>query len=191
LTSILERVCDRIVAQEQSAFIRGRYILEIVVIAHEVVHSMHRSKEPRVVIKLNYEKSYDRVNLDFLFEILRTRSFSEEWIGWIKMLVLGGSMSVMTNGEESGTIKTGRGLRQGDSLSPQLFNLVGDVLNKMIRKVADKGLVTELLEGFRPKGILALQYAYDTLLFSSCDKLALRNLKIVLMLFEKGLWPKD
>jgi hypothetical protein len=118
LTSILERVCDRIVAQEQSAFIRGRYILEIVVIAHEVVHSMHRSKEPRVVIKLNYEKSYDRVNLDFLFEILRTRSFSEEWIGWIKMLVLGGSMSVMTNGEESGTIKTGRGLRQGDPLSP-------------------------------------------------------------------------
>jgi hypothetical protein len=38
------------------------------------------------------------------------------------------------------------------------------------------------LEGFRPGEILALQYADDTISFSSCDKLALNNLKIVLML---------
>jgi hypothetical protein len=84
LTSRLERVCDRIVAQEQSAFIRGKYILKSVVIVHEVVHSMHRSKEHGVVIKLDYEKTYDRVNLDFLIEILRTRGFSEEWIGGLR-----------------------------------------------------------------------------------------------------------
>jgi hypothetical protein len=65
LTSRLEKICERIVAQEQSAFIRGRYILESVVIAHEVVHSLHRSKEPVVVIKLDYEKAYVGVNLDF------------------------------------------------------------------------------------------------------------------------------
>jgi hypothetical protein len=65
LTSRLEKICERIVAQEQSAFIRGRYILESVVIAHEVVHSLHRSKEPGVVIKLDYEKAYVEVNLDF------------------------------------------------------------------------------------------------------------------------------
>jgi hypothetical protein len=57
------------VAQEQSAFIRGRYILEsVVVVAHEVVHSLRRSKEHGVVIKLDYEKTYHMVNLDFLFE---------------------------------------------------------------------------------------------------------------------------
>jgi hypothetical protein len=92
LTSRLERICDRIVAQEQSAFIRGRHILESVVIAHEVVHNMHKSKETGVVIKLDYEKAYDTVNLDFLFEILRTRGFSEKWIGWIKVLVLRGGL---------------------------------------------------------------------------------------------------
>jgi hypothetical protein len=54
-----------------------------------VVHSLHRSKEPGVVIKLDYEKAYDRVNLDFLFENLRSRGFSEKWVEWIKMLVLG------------------------------------------------------------------------------------------------------
>jgi hypothetical protein len=99
LTTRLERICERIVAQEQSAFIRGRYILESIVIAHEVVHSLHRAKEPGVIIKLDYEKVYNRVNLDFLFEILRTRGFSETWVGWIKMLVVGGSVSVMATGE--------------------------------------------------------------------------------------------
>jgi hypothetical protein len=69
------------------------------VIAHEVVHSLHRAKEPGVIIKLDYEKVYNRVNLDFLFEILRTRGFSETWVGWIKMLVVGGSVSVMATGE--------------------------------------------------------------------------------------------
>jgi hypothetical protein len=35
------------------------------------------------------------------------------WIGGIKMLVLGGSVSVMVNGEESSTFKTGRVLGRG------------------------------------------------------------------------------
>jgi hypothetical protein len=42
------------------------------------------------------------------------------------------------------------------------------------------------MENFRPCGLLALQYADDTLLFSSCDRNGLRNLKIVRLLFEKN-----
>jgi hypothetical protein len=56
LTIRLEGVCQRLITQEQNAFIRGRYIIESVVIAHEVVHSIHRSKEPGVIVKLDYEK---------------------------------------------------------------------------------------------------------------------------------------
>jgi hypothetical protein len=81
LTTRLESVCQRLVAKEQSAFIKGRYILESVVIAHEVIHSMHTSKQPGVIFKLDYEKDYDRVNLDFLLEILESRGFGETWIG--------------------------------------------------------------------------------------------------------------
>jgi hypothetical protein len=65
LTLRLEKVSQRLVAKEQSAFIRGRYILESVVIAHEIVHSIHKTKTPGVVIKLDYEKAYDRVNIEF------------------------------------------------------------------------------------------------------------------------------
>jgi hypothetical protein len=90
LTLRLEKVCQRLIAREQSAFIRERYILESVVLAHELVHSVHKAKEPRVVIKLDYEKVYDRVNIDFLLEILSLRGFGERWIRWIKDMVVGG-----------------------------------------------------------------------------------------------------
>jgi hypothetical protein len=50
------------VSPEQSAFIQGRYILESVVVAHELVHSLHASKKPGLILKLDYEKAYDRVS---------------------------------------------------------------------------------------------------------------------------------
>jgi hypothetical protein len=37
-------------------------------------------------------------------------------MSWIRRIVLGGSVSVLANGEESNTFKTGKGLRQGDPL---------------------------------------------------------------------------
>jgi hypothetical protein len=55
----------------------------------------------------------------------------------------------------------------------------------MLTRASEKGLVRGLLEQFRPGGILALQYADDALLFSSYDLTSLRNLKCILMLFER------
>jgi hypothetical protein len=79
------------------------------VIAHEVIHSIHKSKQHGVIIKLDYEKAYDRMNLDFLLKILESRGFGETWIGWIRKILFGGSVSILANGEESSTFKTGRG----------------------------------------------------------------------------------
>jgi hypothetical protein len=64
---------------------------------------------------------------------------------------------------------THKGLRQGDPLSPLLFNLVSDALATMIdnAKLAGKikGLVPNLIEG----GITNLQYADDTIIFLDMD----------------------
>jgi hypothetical protein len=51
-----------------------------VVVAHEVVHTIHKSKYLGVVIKLDYEKAYNKINIEFLPEILRLRGFGEKWI---------------------------------------------------------------------------------------------------------------
>jgi hypothetical protein len=66
LTNRLAKIIDRLISYHQSAFIRGRFILESVVTAHEVIHEVHKNKDKGLVLKLDYEK----VNLDFLYEVL-------------------------------------------------------------------------------------------------------------------------
>jgi hypothetical protein len=137
----LGKIAGRIILNNQSAFIKGRYILESVVTAHEIVHSVSKEKKHGIILKLDYEKAYDRVNLDFLFDILKARNFNPTWINWMKKILIGGSVGVNLNGEESSFFKTGKGLRQGDPISPMLFNLVGDVFARLLMKAANQGMV--------------------------------------------------
>jgi hypothetical protein len=45
------------------------------------------------VFRIDYEKAYDRVNLDFLYEVLSLRGFSNKFIHMIKQLTQNGSVS--------------------------------------------------------------------------------------------------
>jgi hypothetical protein len=47
LTLRLSKIVDRLISPHLSAFIHGRYILESVVLAHEIVHSVHSKKEKK------------------------------------------------------------------------------------------------------------------------------------------------
>jgi hypothetical protein len=165
LTNRLSKVAQRLISSNQSAFIKGRYILESVVVAHEIVHSLHKSGDPGMILKLDYEKAYDRVSWNFLFDMLTSRGFSENWVNWMKAIVKCGSFGVNLNGEESSYFKPSKGLRQGDPISPLLFNLVVDVFTKMWRKVSRLGHIKGLLTEFREDGVVSLQYADDTIVF--------------------------
>lgn len=127
LNNRLVRVADRLIAPNQTTFLKGRYILESVVAAHEIIYDIHRNKESGIILKLDYERAYDRVSWRFLEEMLQSRGFGEKWISWILKIVKGGSISVRMNDENSCYFRPGKGLRQGGPLSPLLFNLVADV----------------------------------------------------------------
>jgi hypothetical protein len=73
LTNRISKVADRLVASNQTTFIKGRYILESVGTAHEIIHSVHKSKQQCFILKLDYEKAYDKVNWNFLLEVLEKR----------------------------------------------------------------------------------------------------------------------
>jgi hypothetical protein len=59
LNTRLERICDRLLAPNQTTFVKGRYILESVVAAHEIIHEDKRSGGKGILMKLDYEKAYD------------------------------------------------------------------------------------------------------------------------------------
>jgi hypothetical protein len=80
LNNRLIQVCDRLLSPNQTTFIKGRYILESVVPDHEVIHEIAMGKDSSVILKLDYEKAYDRINWNFLEEFLISRGFSNKWV---------------------------------------------------------------------------------------------------------------
>jgi hypothetical protein len=132
-TNRINLVADHIISPTQTAFMRGRNILEGVVILHETIHELHRKKQNGVIFKIDFEKAYDKVKWTFLFQTLKMKGFSTKWISWIKSFVMGGSVAVNVNGEVGHFFQTKKGLRQGDPLSPILFNIVTDMLAILIK----------------------------------------------------------
>ena len=79
LANRLMAVTDKVVRQSQTAFMTGRNILEGVVILHETIHELNRKKMSGVVLKLDFEKTYDKVNWVFVQQALRMKGFSPMW----------------------------------------------------------------------------------------------------------------
>jgi hypothetical protein len=82
-------------------------------------------------------------------------------------LVKGGSIDIRINDENGPYFKPGKGPRQGDPLSPLLFNLVVDVFSRMLMKASRKGFITGLMSSMYLEGVVSLQYADDTSLHGS------------------------
>jgi hypothetical protein len=64
---------DKVISENQTAFIPGRYILEGVIILHETLHELRVKKMQGVILKLDFEKAYDKVRWSFMIEVLRKK----------------------------------------------------------------------------------------------------------------------
>jgi hypothetical protein len=62
LSNRIGLMADIIVRPSQTAFMRGQNILEGVIILHESIHELQRKKLDRVILHLDFEKAYDKVN---------------------------------------------------------------------------------------------------------------------------------
>jgi hypothetical protein len=135
-----------------------------VVVLNEVIHELHSSKQKGLILKINFKKAYDRVRWTFLDQVMIGKGFPSRWVDWVMSIVRGGQVCINVNGERSAYFKTFRGLRQGDPLSPLLFNLVAHVLGVLLSKAADKGHLKGILTNLLPEGISHIQYADDTVI---------------------------
>lgn len=65
MTNRIALVAQKVIRPSQTAFLPGRNIMEGVVILHETIHEMHRKKRSGVILKLDFEKAYDKVDWTF------------------------------------------------------------------------------------------------------------------------------
>lgn len=91
----------------------------------------------------------------------------------------------MVNGVPQGFFASSRGAtRQGDLLSPLLFNLAADVLSRMILRTQNAGLIRAFSTSHGASPLANLHYADDTLLFFEADPNMIKNLQAIRRSFE-------
>lgn len=81
-----------------------------------------------MVLKLDINKAYDRVEWSFLEQMMRHLGFAKEWINWIMLCVTSAFYSFKLNGELVGLVQPKRGIRHGDLLSLFLFVICAEGL---------------------------------------------------------------
>jgi hypothetical protein len=90
LANRLKSCLDKLVSQEQSAFVEGRSILDNFLIAIEVIYAMKRKTKGHrgeLALKIDISKAYDKVDWGFLCGMLVRMGFAEQWIQWMMMCV--------------------------------------------------------------------------------------------------------
>ena len=112
--------------------------------------------------------------------------FSGKWIQWIMMCVETVDYSVIMNKEMVGLIIPGRGLRQGDPLSPYLFILCAEGLSALIKNAETRWA----LQGVRVCRIAPrvshLLFADDCFLFFQAEENQAIVMKQILSQYEEA-----
>ncbi|MCH85285.1 LINE-1 reverse transcriptase like, partial [Trifolium medium] len=166
-----------------SAFLSGRQILDGVVVLNEVIDLAKRRKDKCLLFKVDFERVYDTVSWNFLERMMVKMGFAEKWMCWMRACIFNSSMSVLVNGSPTEDFKVGKGLRQGDPLSPFLFLIAAEGLTVMVKKAVDIGKFV----GFKVDDSIRfqiLQFADDTILLGESSWDNVRTIKFILRGFE-------
>ncbi|XVF22870.1 hypothetical protein REPUB_Repub12eG0208500 [Reevesia pubescens] len=141
IVSRLRPFLGDIIHPTQSSFVHGRSSTDNIVVLQEAVHSLNKMKGAKggLIMKVDLEKAYDRVNWDFLRWVLMDLGLPSSLIALIMYCITSTTMSILWNGDTTDAFKPTRGLRQGDPLSPYLFVLCLQKLSSLIDNSVQNG----------------------------------------------------
>ncbi|CAM8995780.1 unnamed protein product [Rhodiola kirilowii] len=163
----LQQILMEVISPAQSAFIKGRLITDNYLIAHEVAHFIKNKRQGKSSygsLKLDMSKAYDRVEWKFLKAMLLSFGFEEGWVSMILKYVSSVRYTICINGRNTVEFIPGRGLRQGDPLSPYLFILCSEWLSYSLSKLEMDRCIEGIKVCLRAPFVSHLMFADDCLL---------------------------
>ena len=137
----LQALMPILIGPQQTSFVPGRHIIDNIVIAQEAIHSMRKKtrKKGFMAIKVDFEKAYDRLNWEFIYETLQETRLPRDMIQLIMERITSATMKVLWNGEAFEEFVPPQGIRQGDPLSPYIFVLCVERLSHGINRAVTIG----------------------------------------------------
>ena len=167
LAGRLKAKAEEYIGKDQFGFRSGCGTREAIGCMRMMQEKVLDVNEEMFVCFIDFEKAFDRVQWTLLLEILKNISIDWRDRRLIKNLYLNQTVTVHIAGEDTGPGTVGRGVRQGCSLSPILFNIyaeammkesledledgikVGGEIVKTIRFADDKAVVCSTKEGLQ------------------------------------------
>jgi len=137
-TSILKGKIESLIPirEEQQGFRKNRSTLDAIFIVRQIVEKSYEFNHPVFMCFVDLTKAFDRVQLNDVLNILNDHNIPQNIIQIIRLLNENSTTKVRVGQELSNEVPTSDGVRQGDSLSPLLFNLIMD---KIIQNIEETG----------------------------------------------------
>ena len=136
-----------------------------------------------MAIKIDLEKAYDRLDWNFIRDMLNLFKFPPHLIKLILSCVLTTSISILFNGGKLDPFLPSRGIRQEDPLSPYIFILCMEMLSFFIHDKCSNNLWDPLKVACGGPAFSHLCYADDLVLFAKANLKNSQSIKDVLESF--------
>ena len=144
----------------QQCSVQGNIVLEAIAAVRETVAHAETTNNALCILSLDFKTAFDNIAHSYLFTLLKTYGFSEEFQQCIKSMYKGTTSSVQINGHISSPIPIQCSIRQGCPLSMQLFALC---LNPLLCMLDEK--LTGIQIGLRSKKTTVVAYADNFTIF--------------------------
>ena len=176
----LKTILNYIIHTDQTGFMKGRYIGENIVTLLDIIEYCEKYGLEAVLIAIDFEKAFDQLDWNYIWEALSYFNIPDKLIYWIKTLYNDSNSCVTNNGFMSRYFKMGRGVRQGCPLSPYLFIIASEVLARSMRE-------NKKIMGIKigNQELKIKQYADDMQNFSIFDKNSINAIFANLEKFNK------
>lgn len=171
---------DKLVSPFQNVFIQGRSIIDNILLAHEIFDSFRKKKGTKKgygALKIDMCKAYDRVNWNFLKEVLLSMNFNNTQTNWAMECITTMQFTLLLNGSLTQPFYPLRGIRQGDLISPYLILLCANILSIAQTQVKSQKKLRGIKIGRNGVSFTHFFFANDSYFFFQNDKCSLSNLE--------------
>ncbi|GKV32111.1 hypothetical protein SLEP1_g40740 [Rubroshorea leprosula] len=184
LANRIRLVMGSVIGVQQTAFVKDRLLVDGVLVANEVIDEAKRRRKSSFILKLDFEKAFDKVSWSYLNYMLKRMGFGDKWANWIMECLSTSTVSFLINGSATRQISVSRGLRQGDPLSPFLFLIAAEGLNGLISTAVSREMLKGIEVGTQGFKVTHLQFVDDTLICGKATEDNLWAVKCILRTFE-------